>query len=90
VVLVAHEAGRRVTVCGEMAADPDGALALSALQVDSLSVPVIQLTAGRRPLAEQLGNDLTDLAQQLIGLPTADEARELLRRFRTARPELTS
>src|SRR5258707_85867 len=28
VVTVAHEAGRRVTVCGEMATDPEGAVAL--------------------------------------------------------------
>ena len=42
---------RPVTVCGEMAADPLGALALAALGVDSLSVPVNQFAAARQALA---------------------------------------
>src|SRR6185295_6215594 len=38
VVTQAHVAGRRVSVCGEMAARPDLAIALLALGVDALSV----------------------------------------------------
>ena len=36
----AHRAGRSVSVCGEMAADPEGAIALVALGADSLSLAV--------------------------------------------------
>ncbi len=51
VVAAAHRAGKRVTVCGEMAADPQGILALADLKVDALSVPVQRLGAARRALA---------------------------------------
>ena len=34
----AHRGGRPVSVCGEMAADPEGAIALAALGADSLSL----------------------------------------------------
>ncbi len=58
VVTAAHRAGRPVTVCGEMAADPRGAVALAALQVDALSVPVNQLGTVRRLLASQLATEV--------------------------------
>ena len=51
VVAAAHRAGKRVTVCGEMAADPQGILALADLKVDALSVPVHKLGSARRTLA---------------------------------------
>jgi phosphotransferase system enzyme I (PtsP) len=51
VTVAAHQANRPVSVCGEIAADPLGAVALSALEVDSISVPVNQVAAVRRVLA---------------------------------------
>ena len=48
VITAARAADRPVSVCGEMAADPLGALALAALGVDSLSVPVTQWLAIRQ------------------------------------------
>ncbi|MGL4553715.1 MAG: putative PEP-binding protein, partial [Gemmataceae bacterium] len=47
VVRAAHAGGRPVSVCGEVAADPLGALALAALGVDSISVAVNQFAATR-------------------------------------------
>ncbi|MDG3006061.1 putative PEP-binding protein [Paludisphaera mucosa] len=47
----AHEAGRPISACGEMAADPAGALVLTALGVDSLSVAVDRIPHVRRALA---------------------------------------
>jgi phosphotransferase system enzyme I (PtsP) len=79
VVTAAHGQGRPVTVCGEMAADPDGLLALAALGVDSVSVPANQLGAARRTVAEPPVAP-TALASQLVELRTADQARDLLRR----------
>ena len=76
VVTVAHGAGRPVTVCGEMAADPDGIVALAALEVDALSVPVGQLAATRRVLASQ---PRARLAEELPRLRSAEEVKRLLR-----------
>lgn len=76
VITAAHRVGRRVTVCGEMAADPQGARALAALQVDSLSVPVAQLNPVRRALAAQ---PPANLVAQLLTLRTGKQARDLLR-----------
>jgi phosphotransferase system enzyme I (PtsP) len=80
VVAAAHHAGARVTVCGEMAADPEGALALTALQVDSLSVAVNLLLPVRRLLADNPA-PVADLGPQLCHLGTARQVRELLRDF---------
>jgi phosphotransferase system enzyme I (PtsP) len=81
VVTDAHEAGRPVTVCGEMAADPLGALALAALRVDALSVPVGQLTATRQALAGVAPGALADLRAQLLRQRTAKAIRQLLRQW---------
>ncbi len=79
VVRAAHAEGRRVTVCGEMAAAPEGALALAALGVDSLSVAVPQLRAVRQALAGPSAEVLAALPRQLGTLRTADQVRQLLR-----------
>jgi phosphoenolpyruvate-protein kinase (PTS system EI component) len=78
VVTAAHQAGRRVTVCGEMAADPQGSLALAALQVDALSVAVNQLGTVRRALTQIDPRTLATLGAQLLRLGTARQAREIL------------
>ncbi|HEX8202144.1 MAG TPA: putative PEP-binding protein, partial [Isosphaeraceae bacterium] len=80
VAVAARRCGRPVTVCGEMAADPLGALALTALEVDSLSVAVDQLGPTRRRLADEASEVLTDLAPELVGARTAAEVRGLLQR----------
>src|SRR5205823_4732742 len=74
-VTQAHRAGRPVTVCGEMAADPQGCLALVALGVDSLSVPVVKLRAVRRALAGLSGARARELAPLLARQRTAAEVR---------------
>jgi phosphotransferase system enzyme I (PtsP) len=84
VVTAAHRADRRVAVCGEMASDPQGTLALAALQVDSISVAVQQLGSVRQTLAGQPSARLLDLAPELLSLRTAAEVRALLRGTRRA------
>jgi phosphoenolpyruvate-protein kinase (PTS system EI component) len=79
VVTAAHQAGRRVSVCGEMAADPEGAIALAALGVDALSVAVHQLGTARRQLAELSPDQLETVAVQLLQLAGADQIRTHLR-----------
>jgi phosphoenolpyruvate-protein kinase (PTS system EI component) len=84
VVTAAHAADRRVAVCGEMASDPQGTLALAALQVDSMSVAVHQLRSVRRTLAGQSSARLVDLAPKLLSLRTAGEVRDSLQRLPSA------
>jgi phosphotransferase system enzyme I (PtsP) len=78
VVSIAHPMGRPVTVCGEMTADPVGAVALAALQIDSLSVPVHQYLAARESLARLSADNLIRLKPLLLRQRTAAEIRGLL------------
>jgi phosphoenolpyruvate-protein kinase (PTS system EI component) len=68
-----------VTVCGELAADPLGALALAALRVDSLSVPVNNFAAARRCLAGHSPASLAGLRPDLLRCRTAGDVRARLR-----------
>lgn len=81
IVQSAHRAGRPVTVCGEMAADPQGCLAMVGLQVDSLSVPVGQLRRVRNLLAKVSPAKARELAVPMLRQRTATEVRALLRNW---------
>jgi phosphotransferase system enzyme I (PtsP) len=81
----AHRAGRPVAVCGELASDPQGVLALAALRVDRLSVAVDRLESTRKALARQTPESLAELAARLRPLRTADAVRRLLRQCSDAR-----
>jgi phosphotransferase system, enzyme I, PtsP len=74
----ARKAGRPVSVCGEMAGDPLGCLALSALGVDSLSVAVNQYAATRQAVARRQGADLAELRASLLAQDSATGVRRLL------------
>jgi phosphotransferase system enzyme I (PtsP) len=79
VVEAAHLADRPVTVCGEMASDPEGALALAALRVDAISTAVHQLGAVRNTLSGPWPLTLTGLAPDLLELRTAAQVRDCLK-----------
>jgi phosphotransferase system enzyme I (PtsP) len=81
VVTDAHRARRPVSVCGELAADPLGAVALAALEVDSLSVPVNQYNPTRQALAGHQQPALAELKPQLLRQRTARAVRALLEGF---------
>jgi phosphotransferase system enzyme I (PtsP) len=81
VIQSAHRAGRPVTVCGEMAADPQGCLALVALQVDSLSVPVGKLRAVRHIMSSLSPGKVRELASHLLRKRTAAQVRAILREW---------
>jgi phosphotransferase system enzyme I (PtsP) len=82
VVTVAHHASRRVTVCGEMAGDAAGAVALAALQIDALSVAVHQFASTRQTLAHLSAEELAKLRPVLLRQRTATEIREVLQQWR--------
>jgi phosphotransferase system enzyme I (PtsP) len=86
VVADAHRAGRPVSVCGEIAADPLGAVALAALGVDSVSVPVNQFAATRAVLAGCAPARLAELKLALLRQRTAQGVRDLLQAQRNRRP----
>ena len=66
VIRAAHRAGRSVTVCGEMASDAAGAVVLTALQVNALSVAVNQLGATRAGLRTSAPETPADLISDLL------------------------
>jgi phosphotransferase system enzyme I (PtsP) len=78
IVREARAAGRPVTVCGEVASDPAGALVLAALGVDALSVAVNQFTATRQALARVEVEYLGELKTKLLQQRSAKDARALL------------
>jgi phosphotransferase system, enzyme I, PtsP len=79
IVTQAHAARRRVTVCGEMAADELGAVVLAALQVDGLSVAVNQFAKTHETLTRLSSQDLDGLRSQVLRLRTAKDVRAYLR-----------
>jgi phosphoenolpyruvate-protein kinase (PTS system EI component) len=80
VVTDARAAGKPVAVCGEVAADPLGAIALAALEVDSLSVPVQRWAATRQALAGQDSGELASLRAELLQQRTGAAIRESIKR----------
>ncbi len=84
----AHRARRAVSVCGEIAADPLGAVALAALEVDSISVPVNQFVATRQALAGHEVPALAELKPQLLRQRTAHAVRALLEKWTCSAREM--
>jgi phosphoenolpyruvate-protein kinase (PTS system EI component) len=65
-----------------MAADPLGAAALAALQVDALSVPVNQFAAARQALGQRTVEELAALRPRLLAQRTIEGVRAVLREGR--------
>jgi phosphotransferase system enzyme I (PtsP) len=78
VIRDAHSQGKPVTVCGEMASDPAGTIALAALGVDAVSVAVSQYQRTRRTLASTCRTRLTELAPSILACRSARDVRKML------------
>jgi phosphotransferase system enzyme I (PtsP) len=78
VIRDAHSQGKPVTVCGEMASDPAGTIALAALGVDAVSVAVSQYQRTRRTLASTCRTKLTELAPSILACRSARDVRKML------------
>jgi multiphosphoryl transfer protein len=79
-VQAAHQAGVRVTVCGELAADPHVAVLLVGLGVDELSmnvpaIPMVKAMLRKTTLAQSIA-----LAEAVLALTSAGEVVSYLRR----------
>ncbi len=78
VATAVRAANRSLTVCGEMAADPAAAIALTAFGVDALSVPVNRLFTVRNTLANLSIDALSGLPQTILALQTASEVQSTI------------
>jgi phosphotransferase system enzyme I (PtsI) len=79
-VEVARAAGRPIGVCGEMAGDPLYTLVLVGLGVDELSMNAASVPLVKRILRATEWSDARDLAAEALGLRTAAEVADLLRK----------
>jgi phosphoenolpyruvate-protein kinase (PTS system EI component) len=68
-------AGPALSVCGEMAGDPDAALALIGLGIRGLSMSASRLPAVRRAIRAASADDLARRATDACAAPSAAEAR---------------
>jgi phosphoenolpyruvate-protein phosphotransferase (PTS system enzyme I) len=79
-VEAARVAGRPIGVCGEMAADPLYTLVLVGLGVDELSMNAPSIPLVKRILRETEWPDARALAGEVLGLRTAAEVADTLRK----------
>jgi phosphoenolpyruvate-protein kinase (PTS system EI component) len=77
----AHGVGKHVSVCGEMAARPDLAIALLALGVDALSVTPRLIPELKQALANMPLDPLRASVDALLARSTADGVEAALRRY---------
>ena len=82
VISAAHDAGKWVGMCGEMAAEPDAVPLLLGMGLDEFSVNPAQIPQVKA-LLRALDRDATqDLVARALDLSTATEIRELVRASR--------
>jgi phosphotransferase system enzyme I (PtsP) len=79
VVAAAHESGRKVSVCGEMAARPELAIALLALGVDALSITPRLIPELKQKLASVPLGPLVARIDRILALSTAADLEQALR-----------
>jgi signal transduction protein with GAF and PtsI domain len=80
VVTRAHDAGKFVTVCGEMAAKPELALTLLAMEIDALSVSPREIPQLKRALAHVPLEPFQAKIDDILALSTEDDVIANLRR----------
>ena len=79
VVAAATGAGRPVTVCGALAADPEALPLLVGLGVDRLSVPPAAVPLVKQAVRDLSVRDASVLAERALGLESAAAVRALVR-----------
>lgn len=71
-----HAAGKRVSMCGEMAGEPLYTLVLLGLKVDDLSMNPASLPIVKRILRKARLSDAIALADRVLTLPSAEEVEQ--------------
>lgn len=83
---VARDAGKPLSLCGEIAGDPDLAPLLVGLGLERLSVSLGAYGAVRERLARTTATGCRELARSALAATTAAEVREVLERASPASP----
>ncbi len=78
-ITMAHASGIKVTVCGEIAADPLAGVLLLGLGLDSFSVSPVSLSATKRIIRETPYADAKAAAEEALTLPTARAIKAMVR-----------
>jgi phosphotransferase system enzyme I (PtsP) len=73
----AERCGTPVSVCGELAGDPLGVMALLGIGIDSLSMSVGSLLRAKKVIKSFGQGELVELLSQAIALPDASRIRQL-------------
>jgi phosphoenolpyruvate-protein phosphotransferase len=73
-----HAAGIPVAVCGEMAGDPAGAVALAGLGIDELSMDPVAFGPVKRALRAVTLGDARAAARRALDADSATEARQII------------
>lgn len=80
VVRDVRDAAKEVSVCGEMAGDPAGALLLLGMEVNALSMSSPRLPRIKKMIRTVPGHQAVDLLQRARLMRTADEVRSMLQK----------
>ena len=80
VVDVAHEAGIKVAICGEMASDPLYTLIFLGMGIDELSMNATSIPLVKKVLHESTRTESETLLQGIMGFTTAKETEAFIRK----------
>ncbi len=81
-----HAHGIPVAVCGEMAGDPSGAMALAGLGIDELSMDAGAFGGVKRAVASAASEELAAAVERAMAVERAAEARAIFDELRGAGP----
>lgn len=74
----AHNAGKWVGMCGEMAGDPKLAPILLGLGLDEFSMSASSILTTRKVITELSYKEMQEMANKAINFPTANEVKEFI------------
>jgi phosphotransferase system enzyme I (PtsI) len=75
----AHAAGIKVTVCGEIAADPLAGVLLLGLGADAFSLSPVSISGAKRFIRATPFSEAKSVAEEALTLPTAQAVKEMVK-----------
>jgi len=75
---IVHNAGKKVTLCGEIASIPSYAKLLIGLGVDELSVAPLSIPIVKKAIREVNKKEAEEVARRVLFMKSSDEIREFL------------